>query len=115
MVAEADSPITNHIHSLDLVKVARAAMERGGPGAVYNVCDGAPESMTHYFNQVADYCGLPRPPVISLEQAQQQLSPGMLSYLKESRRLSNRKLIEALGVVLDYPDLQRGLPACLQR
>jgi nucleoside-diphosphate-sugar epimerase len=112
MVAEEDAPITNHIHSLDLVKIARIAMQRGAPGEVYNVCDGAPEPMTCYFNRVADFLGLPRPPVIPLAQAQQQLSPGMLSYLKESRRLSNRKLLEELGVELDYPDLQKGLPAC---
>jgi hypothetical protein len=68
--------------------------------------------MTCYFNRVADFLGLPRPPVIPLAQAQQQLSPGMLSYLKESRRLSNRKLLEELGVELDYPDLQKGLAAC---
>jgi nucleoside-diphosphate-sugar epimerase len=113
MVAEADAPITNHIHSLDLVKIARIAMQRGNSGEVYNVCDGSPEPMTRYFNQVADFLGLPRPPVISLEEAQQRLSLGMLSYLKESRRLSNRKLLEELGVELDYPDLQKGLPACL--
>jgi nucleoside-diphosphate-sugar epimerase len=112
MVAEADAPITNHIHSLDLVRIARIAMQRGVPGEVYNVSDGAPEPMTRYFNQVADFLGLPRPPVISLAQAQRQLSPGMLSYLRESRRLSNRKLINELGIELDYPDLHRGLAAC---
>ncbi|MCG7876576.1 MAG: SDR family oxidoreductase [Candidatus Thiodiazotropha endolucinida] len=113
MVAEEDAPITNHIHSIDLVKIARTAMQRGVSGEVYNVCDGVPEPMTRYFNQVADFLGLPRPPVISLEEAQQRLSPGMLSYLKESRRLSNRKLLEKLGVVLDYPDLEKGLSACV--
>ncbi|MES9924505.1 MAG: SDR family oxidoreductase [Candidatus Thiodiazotropha endolucinida] len=113
MVAEEDAPITNHIHSIDLVRIARSAMQRGVSGEVYNVCDGFPEPMTRYFNRVADFLGLPRPPVISLEEAQQRLSPGMLSYLKESRRLSNRKLLEELGVVLDYPDLEKGLSACV--
>ncbi|MEZ5479459.1 MAG: hypothetical protein R3E95_18840 [Thiolinea sp.] len=37
--------------------------------------------MTDYFNQVADYAGLPRPPQVSLQEAQQQMSAGMLSYL----------------------------------
>ncbi|MBT2969190.1 MAG: SDR family oxidoreductase [Candidatus Thiodiazotropha sp. (ex Ctena orbiculata)] len=113
MVAEADAPITNHIHSLDLVRIARIAMQRAPSGEVYNVCDGAPEPMTSYFNQVADFLKLPRPPVISLEEAQRQLSPGMLSYLKESRRLSNRKLLEELGVELAYPSLEQGLQASL--
>jgi nucleoside-diphosphate-sugar epimerase len=113
MVSEEDAPITNHIHSLDLVKIARIAMQRGVPGEVYNVCDGSPEPMTRYFNQVADFLGLPRPPLISLEEAQQRLSPGMRAYLRESRRLSNHKLINELGVELDYPDLKRGLAVSL--
>ncbi|MCG7907967.1 MAG: SDR family oxidoreductase [Candidatus Thiodiazotropha taylori] len=114
MVAEADAPITNHIHSLDLVEIAAAAMERGQDGAIFNVCDGRPESMTRYFDRVADYLELPRAPQISMQEARQQLSPGMLSYLAESRRLSNRKLLEELGVELRYPDLEQGLPACFE-
>jgi nucleoside-diphosphate-sugar epimerase len=114
MVAEAEAPITNHIHSLDLVEIAATAMARGQDGEIYNVCDGQPESMTSYFNRVADYLQLPRPPQISMQAARQQLSPGMLSYLAESRRLSNRKLLEDLGVELRYPELEQGLPACFE-
>ncbi|MCU7828474.1 MAG: SDR family oxidoreductase [Candidatus Thiodiazotropha sp. (ex Myrtea sp. 'scaly one' KF741663)] len=113
MVAEVDSPITNHIHTHDLVEICLAAMERGVSGEVYNVCDGHPGTMTGYFNAVADFFDLPRPPVISLAEAEQTLTPGMLSYLGESRRLSNRKLVEELGVILKYPTLETGLPACL--
>lgn len=113
MVSEADSPITNHIHTLDLVEICLVAMERGEPGEIYNICDGHPGSMTGYFNAVADFLGQPRPPVISLAEARRQLTPGMLSYLAESRRLSNRKLLEELGVTLRYPTLKKGLPACL--
>jgi nucleoside-diphosphate-sugar epimerase len=114
MISEAESPITNHIHSLDLVQVCLAAMQRGGNGEVYNVSDGHPGSMTGYFNQVADFLQLPRPPIITRAQAKQRLSPGMLSYLGESRRLSNRKMLEALQLELKYPTLAEGLPACLE-
>jgi hypothetical protein len=69
--------------------------------------------MTDYFFQVADAAGLPRPPLISREEAEQQLTAGMLSYLRESRRLCNRRLVEELGVTLRYPSLAQGLPACL--
>ena len=40
------------------------------------------------------------------------MSPGMLSYLAESRRLVNRRLREELGVSLAYPTLDAGLTAC---
>lgn len=112
MVAEADAPWTNRIHADDLVEVCLRAMERGVDGAVYNASDGTPGNMTDYFNRVADMAGLPRPPVISLQQARDELSPGLLSYLGESRRLSNRRMLDELGVVLRYPSLGQGLPAC---
>ena len=83
-------------------------MERGSDGTVYNVCDGNPSTMTDYFFQVADAAGLPRPPVIPLAEAEGRLSAGMLSYMRESRRLSNRRLVENLGVELRYPNVTRG-------
>jgi nucleoside-diphosphate-sugar epimerase len=111
MVAEGDAPWTNRIHADDLVEVCLAAMARGGDGEIYNVSDGRPGNMTDYFNRVADLAGLARPPLISLQQAQQELSPGLLSYLGESRRMDNAKLRE-LQVSLRYPDLDSGLAAC---
>ncbi len=111
MVAEADAPWTNRIHAEDLVETCVQAMQHGVDGAVYNVSDGHPGNMTDYFNRVADLAGLERPATISLEQAREALSPGLMSYLGESRRLSNRRMREELGVKLRYPTLDEGLPA----
>jgi nucleoside-diphosphate-sugar epimerase len=109
---ESEAPYTNRIHIDDLVRVCLAALARGGDGEVYNVSDGAPGNMTDYFNQVADWAGLPRPPQIPLTEATDRLSAGMLSYLQESRRLDSGKLRRELGVELRYPDLASGLAAC---
>ena len=61
---------------------------------------------------MADHLGMPRPAQISLAEAESQVSAGMLSYLKESRRISNRKMVEELGVELAFVDLEVGLKAC---
>lgn len=114
VLREAESPWSNRVHILDLVKACIAAGARGRPGAVYNISDGQPSSMTDYFNQVADALGLERPPQISLEQARSDLSAGMQSYLAESKRLDNRRMREELGVLPRYPDLASGLAACLK-
>jgi nucleoside-diphosphate-sugar epimerase len=111
VLAEADSPFTNRIHADDLARVCIAAMKRGRPGAAYNVSDGHPTTMTDYFNRVADCLGLPRPPVVDRSTARQALSPSMLSFLEESKRLDNRRMREELGVELIYPDLVAGLAA----
>jgi len=113
LVRPEQAPFTNRIHVVDLVSVLVAAMDRGANGEVYNVSDGHPSNMTDYFLAVADTMGLPRPPLISLEEAPGQVSDGMLSYLMESRRLSNRKLREELGVTLRYPTLADGLGAIM--
>jgi nucleoside-diphosphate-sugar epimerase len=112
LAREEDSPWSNRIHADDLVAACVAAMARGEPGRVYNVCDGHPSTMTDYFLRVADAAGLPRPPLVPLSEAAGVLSPGMMSYLAESRRLSNRRLREELGLNLSHPDLAQGLPTC---
>ena len=115
LVREAEAPYSNRIHADDLVRVCVAAMDRGPNGAVYNVCDGHPTTMTDYFFRVADAAGLPRSPVISLAEAEGRLSAGMLSYMRESRRLSNHRMLDELGVELRYPTLEVGLVACFAR
>ena len=67
--------------------------------------------MTDYFIRVADLYGLPHPIQIDSDQAQRRLSKEMLSYLAESRRLDNRRMLNELGVSLRYPTLQEGLAA----
>lgn len=113
MIAEADAPWTNRIHVDDLVNVCEAAMGRGRDGEVYNVSDGNPGNMRDYFDRVADAFGVPRAPSVSLAEAGEMLSPGLLSYLGESRRLDNRKMLAELDVSLAYPDLDAGLAACV--
>ena len=111
---ESESPWSNRVHVDDLVMSCLAAARRGLAGAVYNISDGTPTTMTDYFNRVADAAGLPRPPQISLHAAGTRLSAGMRSYLAESKRLDNRAMREGLGVTPRYPDLVSGLAACLR-
>jgi nucleoside-diphosphate-sugar epimerase len=115
MIRESEAPWSNRIHAEDLVTVCEAAMERGTDGEIYNVSDGTPGNMAEYYNKVADLAGLDRPPVISRAEAQEELPATMLSYLKESRRIDNRKMLHDLGVTLKYPTLKEGLPASLPK
>lgn len=110
---ERDAPASNRIHAHDLARICVAAGEQGRAGDIFNVCDESGGSMTDYFNAVADACGLPRPPQIGMEEARQKLSPEMLSYLNESRRLDTRRLHQRLKIRLLYPDLDLGLKATL--
>lgn len=115
VLREEESPYSNRIHADDLAQVCFVAGHHDAPGALYNVSDGHPSTMTDFFHRVADLLGIPRPPAVTLEEAHKRLGEGMLSYLAESRRIDNRRLREELGVELMYPDLAAGLPSCFDR
>jgi len=104
-----EAGFTNRIHADDLARACKAAMESSHHNHIINVTDGNPSTMTDYFNHVADFAKLPRPPQISLQQAKQTLSEGMVSYLKESRRIKNDKMLEILGIELLHPSLDVSL------
>jgi nucleoside-diphosphate-sugar epimerase len=107
VLLERDCGYTNRIHADDLAAVCVATAAHGH--GIYNVSDGHPSTMTDYFNKVADLYDLPHPPQISFDQAQTLLSPEMMSYLAESRRLDNQRMLNELGVNLRYPTLNEGL------
>ncbi|MDO8890661.1 MAG: NAD-dependent epimerase/dehydratase family protein [Sulfurimicrobium sp.] len=106
---EEDDGYTNHIHGDDLARIAAAALARGRPNRVYNASDDAPMKMADYFDLVADHYQLERPRRISWQEAQQEISPGMLSYMSESRRILNRRIKLELKVKLQYPGVALGL------
>jgi nucleoside-diphosphate-sugar epimerase len=112
VLRETDAPYTNRIHVDDLAAICVAAMSSRFCNTVYNISDGKPSNMTDYFFRVADAAGLPRPREVSREEAQRVLSPGMLSFLNDSRRMDNSRLLEELGITLQYPDLDAGLASC---
>ncbi len=107
-----DAPGTNRIHSLDLVTICLAAMERGEDGDIFNICDGEESSMSEYFIAVAEMYDLPQPEQLSWVEAEKVMNPLTFSFLKESRRMSNRKMVEKLAIELQYPTLKAGLHAC---
>lgn len=106
---EEDDGYINHIHGDDLARIAAAALVRGRPNRVYNASDDAPMKMADYFDLVADHYRLERPRRISRQEAQQEISPGMLSYMSESRRIVNSRIKRELKVKLQYPGVPQGL------
>lgn len=114
LVQRSESPYTNRIHADDLAHAAQVVAERGAPGAAYNVSDGQPTTMTDYFLRCAALLGLPAPPEQPLAEALQAMSPMLRSFIEESKRLSNRRLVETLGWQPRHASLDSGLPASLE-
>jgi len=109
VLREKESPPTNRIHADDLAAVCVKAAEKAVDGDIFNVSDGQPGTMTQYFNRVSELLDLPTLPQVDMEEAKRVMNPMMLSYLTETRRMDNRKMIDQLGVTLRYPNLEAGL------
>ena len=105
----ADDVHTNHVHADDLARIAIAALLRGAPTRVINASDDSELKMGDYFDLVADRHGLPRPPRLPRAELAGQVSPMMLSFMRDSRRLSNRRLKRELRVRLLWPTVEAAL------
>jgi nucleoside-diphosphate-sugar epimerase len=106
-----DDVYTNHIHADDLARACVWALWRGKPQRNVNVCDDSTLKMGDYFDLAADIFGVPRPPRISKAEAEARLPPQLLSFMRESRRMRNRRMKQELGIVLRYPTVKEGLCA----
>ena len=109
VLVPADDVFTNHIHADDLARACVAALFRGRPQRVVHASDDTELTMGGYFDLAADLCGLPRPPRISRAEAAARLSPMLMSFMSESRRLDNRRLKAELRLRLRYPTVREGL------
>jgi nucleoside-diphosphate-sugar epimerase len=106
VLAPDDDVYTNHIHADDLARAAVAALFRGRATRAYNVSDDAELKMAAWFDLVADAYRLPRPPRVGWDEAERRIAPMLLSFMSESRRLSNARLKRELRVRLRYPTPQ---------
>ena len=106
-----DDVFTNHIHADDLARACMAALWRGRPQRVYNVSDSTHMKMGDYFDLAADLYGLPRPPRVPRSTAHEHLSLMLLSFMGESRRLDNQRMVHELRLRLRYPSVADGLRA----
>ncbi len=104
-----DDVFTNHIHADDLARLAIAALTRGGNCRAWNANDDSDLRMGEWYDRMADTFGLPRPPRATRREIERVLSPMMLSFMSESRRLDNTRLHRELRVQLRYPTVDAGL------
>lgn len=109
VLTQPEDVYTNHIHADDLARACVAALWRGKPQRIVHACDDTDLRMGDYFDLAADICGLPRPPRITCAQAAAVLSPMQLSFMRESRRLINRRLKLELRLRLGFATVAHGL------
>jgi nucleoside-diphosphate-sugar epimerase len=103
--------VFSRIHVDDIARTLKASIDRPRPGAAYNLCDDNPAPPEDVIACAAEMLGLPVPPEVPFDEA--DLSPMARSFYGESKRVSNARIREDLGVSLLYPDYPAGLAAVL--
>ncbi len=106
---EKPGQVFNRIHVDDIALCLEAALERGGPGAVWNVVDDEPAPPQDVIAYAAELCGAPVPPLLPFETT--PMTPMARSFYSDNRRVSNRDLTRGLGVSLLYPTYREGITA----
>ncbi|AMP16541.1 sugar nucleotide-binding protein [Collimonas pratensis] len=106
-----DDVYTNHIHADDLARIIAAALFKAAPLRIYHASDDSQLKMAEYFDLVAAAFSLPPPPRLPRAELAQVVSPMLLSFMSESRRLQNQRVKLELGVRLRFSDVAAALPA----
>jgi nucleoside-diphosphate-sugar epimerase len=106
-----EGQVFSRIHVADVAQALAASMARPRPGRVYNLADDAPAPPQDVIAHAAELLGMASPPEVAFEDA--ALSPMARSFYAESKRVSNRRMRDELGVRLRYPDYRAGLAAIL--
>lgn len=98
----------NLIHIDDAARAVVAALDAPAPGSLYLASDDRPVARREYYQIAADCLKAPAPrffkPAPGSPEAARDLA---------SRRVSNRRMKDELGVRLEYPDVSTGVPAAL--
>ena len=92
--------------------IAAGSSARAGR-RIYNITDGSEDSATAYLQRVARISGLAAPVLVSRAEARRLLPAASWSFLADSRRVDNRRMLEELGVALAHHDLDEGIRASL--
>jgi len=115
VLVAGEDVFTNHIHAEDLANACVVALERGGANRTYNISDDSDLPMGAWFDRLADAFDLPRPPRATREEVKTRLSPMLLSFMGESRRLENVRMKRELKLRLRYPTVDDGIAAALKQ
>ncbi|MEM9044159.1 MAG: SDR family oxidoreductase [Pseudomonadota bacterium] len=103
--------VFSRIHVEDIATILEASIAKPNPGAIYNLCDDEAAPPEDVIGHAAELLNLPLPEAVSFEEA--EMSPMARSFYAESKRVSNARIRDELGVQLRYPSYLEGLAALL--
>lgn len=101
--------VFNRVHVDDIAAALEAAMAAPSKYNIYNVTDDEPAPADEVVAFAAGLLGIAPPPLVRFEDA--RLTPMARSFYEQSKRVSNQRMKEILGVKLAYPTYREGMAA----
>jgi len=93
---------SSRIHVDDIVATLMVAMTSARSGRITNLADDEPTPHADYVTELARLIGAPEPDLLTPEEGEKELSPAMLSFFMDNKRVSNRLLHRELLPKLKY-------------
>ena len=103
----------SRIHIDDIVEIISLSLEKNDISGVYNVCDNKPESSENVMQEACRLLGYKCPEAIPIEKL--NLSKTALDFYSESKKVSNKKLLEDFSYQMIHPDYFSGLEEILAK
>ena len=113
IINEDEAKSSNRIHVEDLTTCCIAALKNINASGIYNISDGDFRSNSWFIKKLCELKNLPSPREITIKEAMLTWSKKRISFLKESRRLDNRRLRDDLKIKLLYNNAEKGIKASL--
>ncbi len=104
-----EGQVFNRMHVADIAAALEASLEAPQAGDLFNLSDDEPAPPQDVIAYACELLGETPPPLVPIEKA--ELSAMGRSFYDENKRVSNKRMKEALGVVLQYPTYRKGLAA----
>ncbi len=97
----------SRIHVEDITSVLEASFQNPTPGEIYNLADDIPCPSLDVTDFGYDLLNIEKSALIPFEKA--ALSPGMLSFYNDNKRVKNDKIKTTFKITLNYPSYREGL------
>jgi nucleoside-diphosphate-sugar epimerase len=102
-------------HTEDVATATLAALERGRPGEIYNVCDDEPAPVREWLPALARTLGARPPRHVPVWLARLMMSPATVMLMNEARGASNAKAKAELDWTPAWPTWREGFAALAAR
>lgn len=103
--------VFSRMHVDDIAAALAASIANPDAGDLFNLADDEPAPPQDVITYACDLLGVEPPPLVSIEDA--DLSEMAKSFYADNKRVSNRRMNEALKISLQYPSYRDGLRAIL--